>query len=291
MEVKNYEELDINLLVPFPNHPFSMYEGQRFDDMVASVKASGVLVPLIVRLTAGGHYQILSGHNRHAAAKVAGLTHVPAIVRSGLTDDEAMFIVTETNFIQRSFADMKHSERALVISVHYENIKKQGYRSDLLESVGELTSVPVGQKLEAREKLSTEYALGASTINRYLRINSLTKAFKDFLDDDKISVRAAVALSYLRESEQEIVAEFLANGTKISMAHAEKLAEKSKKAELCRVDIDAILHPKKPAEKKRSIRVREQIILQFFKNGEGADEISFTVEDALKEYFEKYFSK
>ena len=104
--------LQIDRLVPFKSHPFKLYEGKRFTDMAESIKANGVMLPIIVRPSENSTHEILSGHNRVNAAKAAGLDTVPAIVREGLTEDEAKLIVTETNLLQRSFADLSHSERA-----------------------------------------------------------------------------------------------------------------------------------------------------------------------------------
>jgi len=133
--MSDYQHINIEKLIPFANHPFKLYEGQRFTDMVESIRTNGILSPIIVRSTDGGKYEILSGHNRVNAAREAGLTEVTAIVKVGLTDEEALFIVTETNLVQRSFADMKHSERAAALSVLYDAMKKQGYRSDLIEEI------------------------------------------------------------------------------------------------------------------------------------------------------------
>jgi len=104
--------LDIADLVPYTNHPFKLYEGDRLDDMVRSIKELGVLMPVIVRPNEDETYEILSGHNRANAAKLAGLKEIPVIIKTGLSDDEAKLIVTETNLVQRSFADLSHSERA-----------------------------------------------------------------------------------------------------------------------------------------------------------------------------------
>lgn len=144
LEIK---EIKLDKLVYFASHPFKLYEGQRFTDMVESVRSNGVIVPIVVRsyVKEEGKYEILSGHNRVAAARAAGLKDVPVIIRNNLTDEDALLIVTETNLIQRSFADMKHSERAVVLSVHYEAMKKKsGCRSDLLAEIEELTCAPVG---------------------------------------------------------------------------------------------------------------------------------------------------
>ena len=164
----NIELLDINKLEHFKNHPFKLYEGQPLTDMIESILNNGLFSPIIVRPledSDDGKYEILSGHNRFEASKEAGLSSIPAIIRKGLTDDEAMLIVTETNLIQRSFKDMTHSERAVSLAIHYEAMKKkQGYRSDLINEIEEMlkpsdkdkTSAPLGRRLETREKIGSQ---------------------------------------------------------------------------------------------------------------------------------------
>jgi len=88
---RDYQQIRVDQLVPFKDHPFELYEGQRFEDMVKSVQANGVLVPIIVRPSEEGKYEILSGYNRVAAAREAELKTVPAIVRDGLSDIEAYY--------------------------------------------------------------------------------------------------------------------------------------------------------------------------------------------------------
>ena len=113
--------LSVGELIPFKGHPFRLYEGERLDDMVESIKANGVLVPIIVRKV-GAAFEILAGHNRVNAVKLAGLNEVPAIVLENISDEDALVYVIETNLIQRSFADMTHSEKAAVIALHHSKI-------------------------------------------------------------------------------------------------------------------------------------------------------------------------
>lgn len=94
--------LQIESIKPFHNHPFYLYEGERLEDMVESIKEHGVLNPVIVLKTEDG-YEMLSGHNRQNAARLAGLKTIPAIVKAGLTEVEAYVYVIETNLMQRSF--------------------------------------------------------------------------------------------------------------------------------------------------------------------------------------------
>lgn len=279
---------ELGNLVPFDGHPFNLYEGQRFIDMVESVRANGVIVPIVVRPYAKeeGKYEILSGHNRVAAAKEAGITGVPAIIRKGLTDEEALLIVTETNLLQRSFADLKHSERAVALAAHYEAMKKKsGYRSDLLADIEELSGAPLGHGSRTRDKIGAQYGLGKTTVARYLRINKLIPALKDRLDKNGIGMRVAEALSFLKTEEQKLLEELLASGNKITIKQADVLKEKSEVGELNKAFISEILKPEYFAPKVKPVKLSEQFLSQHFNENQSTNEIEKVISDALEMYF------
>ena len=133
-------------LIPFENHPFKPYNGHQLLALMESIKANGVIVPIIVRpLSEPNKYEILAGHNRVKALKELKRDTVPALIRNDLTETEALLVVTETNLIQRQFDEMLHSERARAITVHYEAMRNtQGYRTDLLKEIYGATYSPVG---------------------------------------------------------------------------------------------------------------------------------------------------
>ena len=131
------QSLPVDSIKPFHDHPFRLYQGERLDDMVESIQEHGVLNPVIVRKKGSG-YEMLSGHNRQNAAKLAGLTEIPAIVKEGLSDEEAYVYVIETNVLQRSFTDLAPSEKAAVLSARYEKVISQGRRNDILQEIEEI---------------------------------------------------------------------------------------------------------------------------------------------------------
>lgn len=278
---------DLDKLIPFKNHPFTLYEGQRFTDMVESVRSNGVIVPIVIRpATEEGKYEILSGHNRVEAARVAGVDSVPAIVRTGLTEEEAMLFVTETNLMQRSFADLKHSERAIVLATHYEAMKKKsGYRSDLVAEIEELSSAPVGHGTRTRDKVGEEYNLGKTTVARYLRISKLIPELQERLNIDDIGMRVAEAVSFLKRREQEVVEKMLSKGKKISIKQANMLKEKSKNGELTKDSINEILSSTNPDLGFKPIKLSEQFLSKYFKPEQSADEIEKIINKALEKYF------
>ena len=281
---------NLDNLIPFKDHPFALYEGQRFTDMVESVRANGVIVPIVVRPADDGKYEILSGHNRVNAAKEAGIDSIPALIRTGLTDEEAMLIVTETNLMQRSFADLKHSERAVALAVHYEAIKmKPGYRSDLIEEIEELSGAPLGHRLKTRDKLGLQYGLGKTTIARYLRINKLIPELKELLDRNEIGMRAAEALSFLKSDEQAILVGVLgdlpADGKKVSITQADILKEKSSNEDLTKSAIIEILYHGYSDSTVKPVKLSGQFLSKHFSPEHSADEIEKIISAALDMYF------
>lgn len=297
--IKDYEVTTLRLeqLIPFKNHPFRLYEGERFDEMVESIKNFGVIVPIVVRKK-GLRHEILSGHNRVNAAKVAGLSEIPSVIKEGLTEEEAILIVTETNLMQRSFADLLHSERATVIATRHNAMKKQGIRTDLLNeieklskapnTVGNSTFAPMEQKLNTRGKTAEEYNLSQASIARYLRIHQLNKELQERVDEGKIAMRAGVDLSYLSSNNQEVVDAIVSEDTfKVDMKKARTLRAYDKQNSLDFKTATAIIKGTldKPENKQLSIKVQPKIISKYFSPEQKKKDIEKIIEKALEMYF------
>lgn len=124
------QQLSVDEIKEFHDHPFHLYEGERLEDMIASVKEHGILNPVIVQKLPEG-YEMLSGHNRLNAARLVGLKRIPAIVKECLSEEEAYVYVIETNLMQRSFSDLLLSEKAAVLKARYEKESCQGKRNDV----------------------------------------------------------------------------------------------------------------------------------------------------------------
>lgn len=245
------QDLPVDKIEPFLDHPFHLYEGERLDDMVESVREHGVLNPVIVRKKGKG-YEMLSGHNRQNAAKLAGLTEIPAIVKEGLTDAEAYVYVIETNVIQRSFTDLAPSEKAAVLSTRYEKVISQGRRNDILHEIEEIgTCGHDVHKSRSRDGIGEEYGMTGRNIARYMRVDKLIQTFKDRLDTGELTLTVAVELSYLSETEQVIVAEKNA-------AINEKAAKSIRAAagELTEDKLEEILHPTKVSAPAKVVSIK-----------------------------------
>lgn len=293
--------LSVDCLHPFEGHPFRIYEGERLDDMVESIRQNGVLTPIIVRTRNDG-YEILSGHNRVAASKLAGVTEIPAIVKENLSDDEAWIYVIETNLMQRSFADMLPSEKAAVLYRQHSKMFSQGKRNDILQELENLekqqnggnveTCAPLAHKLKTREVLAENYGMRRDSVARLLRIHQLAEQLKARVDSGELPLRSAVYLSYLTIPEQDSLEALLAEHRfNVSIRIAEQLRDTSRQHKLDDGTMWSILTGKGGGEKKKaspSFTIKPKLLTKYFPVNTAKKHIEETIDKALEEYFEKH---
>ena len=188
------QQIPIGELHPFTNHPFKVLDDEAMTRTVESIAQYGVLAPLIARPRPEGGYEIISGHRRQYAAKLAGLDTLPVIVRN-MDDDAAVLLMVDSN-LQRE--NILPSERAFAYKMKLEALKNQGARSDL-------TCGQIGHKLngaKARDIVADESGDNARNVQRFIRLTSLIPELLDMIDKKKIAFNPAVELSYLDESQQ-----------------------------------------------------------------------------------------
>lgn len=291
-------EMDFDRMEPFPDHKFKLYTGQRLNDMVESIRELGILEPIIL-WRQEGRYTILSGHNRVNAAKLAGITKGPVVIREDLTYEDAVLIVTETNLRQRSFDDLSPSEKAYCLKQHYDAIKSQGRRNDLLRELEELlnphengeneTSLGNPKKLDAGAEVSGEYGLSRDRIARYLKIATLIPPLLDCLDAKALGFEAAYDISFVKAEQQPLIAELIVRDNyRIDTKKSALLHDYARKGKLTEERIRQIITEEKSRKPKSSlqpIRIKETVINRFFDNQQSRKEIEETIIKALEFYF------
>ena len=187
----NIQDIPLELLDDFPNHPFKVRDDEDMLKLIESVSERGVLVPAIVRPKADGRYELISGHRRKRASECAEKKTLRCMV-SDLDDDAATIIMVDSN-IQRT--DILPSEKAFAYKMKLDAMKHQGQRTDL-------TSRPVGKKLLSIEKLAEDVDESARQIQRYVRLTYLVPELLEMVDEGRIKMRPAVEISYLDEDNQ-----------------------------------------------------------------------------------------
>lgn len=280
--------LPIDAIEPFHEHPFKLYTGERLEDMVESIREHGILTPVIVQKTTKG-YEMLAGHNRQNAARLAGLTEVPAIIKENLTEEEALVYVVETNVIQRSFSDLSVSERIAVLSTRYDRVCGTKKREEIMEELHLLNGDGghhVHRQAKSRELIGQEYGMTGRNIARYVRCNHLIPAFKDMLDDGSLTIIAGVELSFLSVEEQNLVLSVMEqNCIKLKKDMADKL-----RAAAGAITTESILNvfglDKPVSEVKRPVAVKlpAKVYSRYFANV-AAKDVQGILEAALEQYF------
>lgn len=238
------KQIKTYLLIPFKNHPFKLYDGEKLNDLVESIKEYGILSPVIAReIEDQEELELLSGHNRVNAAKIIGLETVPTIIKN-VDDDTAQIIVAEANFRQRQ--DFLPSEKARAYKMQLDALKRQGKKRD-----NDFCSN--GTEAEtSREEVAKNNDTSAAQIRRYIRLNFLTENLLDMVDNKILSFRPAVEISYLSEESQKIIESLINNQRiKISLKHAEKLREFEKSQSVLSLDSILKVLSEKKKEKNR----------------------------------------
>lgn len=187
-------DLPLGEIDDFPDHPYAVREDEDMEALVESIRERGIITPITVRTKEDGCYEIVSGHRRRKACEIAGLDTIKAEIRD-MTRDEAIILMVDSN-VQRS--NILPSEKARAYKMKLEAMNRQGQRTDL-------TSSPVGKKLNAYEQMAEENGDSRNQIHRYIRLNNLVPELLDMVDKGRIAMRPAVELSYLPLDEQQML--------------------------------------------------------------------------------------
>lgn len=247
------QKLLVSQLKPFEEQPFKVLLDESMDELVESIKESGVLSPIIARPHKDGGYEILSGHRRAKACEIAGIKNVPVIVKN-LDDDTAAILLVDSN-LQREH--ILPSEKAYAYRLKLEAMKRQGERTDL-------TSGQIGQKSKTSVEMVGE-TVGESykQVQRYIRLTELIDPLLDMVDEKKLPLNAAVELSYLgSKAQSEVVKSIERNEITPSIEQASKIRRYAEDGLLSSKLIDKIIREQKP--EKIRITIKEDKLRKYF---------------------------
>ena len=247
------QQIPIDALHPFTNHPFKVLDDEAMTRTVESIAQYGVLAPLIARPRPEGGYEIISGHRRQYAAKLAGLDTLPVIVRQ-MSDDAAVILMVDSN-LQREH--ILPSERAFAYKMKLEALKNQGARSDL-------TSPQVAAKFRSDDVVAKDQGISGDTVRRYIRLTNLVPELLDMVDEKKIAFNPAVELSYLNESQQRDFLEAM-DGTQNapSVSQAQQLKKMAQCGEFTYEKAFDILGQEKKSEQD-TVTIKNDILRKYF---------------------------
>lgn len=271
------QDIPISQISDFPEHPFKVKQDEAMLEMAESVRQYGVLVPGLVRQLADGSYQMVSGHRRKLASRLAGRDTIPCIVRD-LTDDEAVIIMVDSN-LQRE--RVLPSEKAFAYKMKLDAMRRQAGRPS------KENGVPLGhhfQQGKSREILADNSPDSNTQIQRYIRLTNLIPEILDMVDDGRIAFRPAVELSYLTEQEQSALYDTMGHADCTpSLAQAIKMKSFSREGKLSEAVIRSIMAEEKPNQKEQ-FRIPKERISKYFKPGTPARTMEDTIIKALDYY-------
>ena len=248
------QQIPIDALHPFTNHPFKVLDDEAMTRTVESIAQYGVLAPLIARPRPDGDgYEIISGHRRQYAAKLAGLETLPVIVRQ-MSDDAAVILMVDSN-LQREH--ILPSERAFAYKMKLDAIKNQGARSDL-------TSPQLAAKFRSDDAVAKDQGISGDTVRRYIRLTSLIPELLDMVDEKKISFNPAVELSYLDESQQRDFLEAM-NDTQNapSLSQAQQLKKMAQQGDFSYEKAFDVMGQEKKSEKD-TVTIKNETLRKYF---------------------------
>ena len=269
-------EIPIAEIDEFPDHPFKVLMDEDMEQLVDSVRRSGVMTPAIVRQKEDGRYELISGHRRKKACELAGLETLKCEVKE-LTRDEAIIVMVESN-LQRT--TILPSEKAFAYKMRLEAMNRQGQRSDL-------TSSPLDNKLKgttSAQQVSQKSGDSQPQIYRFIRLTELVPEILQMVDERQIAFRPAVEISYLSEEQQYTLLEAMGyNDATPSLAQAIKMKKFMQEGKLTDGVIQSIMQEEKPNQKEKPAFKDERITKLIPKSIPRGQETDFVVK-ALEFY-------
>ena len=248
------QQIPIDELHPFTNHPFKVLDDEAMTRTVESIAQYGVLAPLIARPRPEGGYEIISGHRRQYAAKLAGLDTLPVIVRQ-MSDDAAVILMVDSN-LQREH--ILPSERALAYKMKLDAMRRTSGRPSK-ENVSQ-----IGTQKRSDQIMAEELGESRNQIQRFIRLTNLVPELLDMVDEKKIAFNPAVELSYLDETQQRDFLEAMEDTQNApSLSQAQQLKKMAQQGEFSYEKAFDVMGQEKKSEKD-TVTIKNETLRKYF---------------------------
>jgi len=248
-------DVEVEAIYPFENHPFKVLDDEKMDELVESIKANGILTPVIVRPDDEGTYEMISGHRRLHAAKKAGLRKVPAIIKE-VTDDEATIMMVDAN-VQRE--EILPSEKAFAYKMRYDAMRRQGGRPS------KNNSSQVGRDFQTDVVLAKEVGESRNQVHRFMKLTDLIPDLLDLVDEKKIPLMTAVEISFLSKQVQQWTYEYIKENGVIKWEMVTAFRREVDKENVTQQELINFYNSLKPVpSSKKKITLSERKLNQYF---------------------------
>ena len=274
------QEIRIDQIYPFENHPFKVLDDDKMTDLVESIKENGILVPVLVRPDDEGSYEMISGHRRLHAAKAAGLSTIPAVIKE-MTNDEATIAMVDAN-IQRE--EILPSERAYSLKMKMDAMRRQGARIDLIDG----TSDTECRKLNTAEIVGEECGMKQVQVRKYVRLTELIQELMNLVDEKKVPIVLGVELSYLDHDIQGWVYEYIKENGFLKKEQVEALRKQANPENMTQFTVISIMNDALPGNKASGrVNLSEKKLDKYFPPHFSANERERVILNLLQKWKEE----
>lgn len=262
--------VDVRQLEPYPDQPFRQYPPEKLQELADDIARSGILNPILTRQNKN-RLQILAGHNRWAAAKLAGLTHVPVLILEA-NDDQAVLVLTSTNLRQREH--LLPSEKAFAYKMQMDALKRQGQKNES------------GGAYDSSSLITRQTGDSRMQIHRYIRLTGLEPGLLEILDKGRISMTPAVAVSYLSpEAQREVLRCVRDLGAGLTIEKGNALKDRAANGPLSAAEIEAaLLNIPRIKRKAETVSIRYDRIKEFLPGGLDGEKLEDWIIEALRSF-------
>jgi ParB family chromosome partitioning protein len=268
-------DLDVMTIYPFENHPFRVVDDEKMDELVESIKESGVLTPVLVRPDDEGNYEMISGHRRLHAAKRAGLRKIPAIIKE-MTNDDATIAMVNAN-MQRE--EILPSERAYSLKMKMDALNHQGKRSDLTLSTEET------KLMYSATEVGESVGLKRAQVHRYIRLTYLIPKLLDMVDAGRLALLQAAEISYLNHTYQQWLWEYIHENGMIKQEQLMDLRQYRDDDSLTQEQmIDILIQKRATPQIKKKVTFNERKLNKYFPAYYSQSEIERIMISLLEEW-------
>ena len=254
-------DLDIRSIYPFEKHPFKVVDDGKMDELVESIKANGILTPVLVRPDDEGTYEMISGHRRLHAAIRAGIPKIPAIIKE-MTDDDATIAMVDAN-VQRE--EILPSEKAFAFKMKLDAMRHQG-QGGRVEKVDDITSSRDARKLESASIVGEQSGMSGAQVHRYIRLTELIPKLLNMVDDKRLALSVGVELSYLNKNIQQWIYEYIRENGMIKQEQIMELREYREDNNMTQEQLIDLLNKGRSTASapRKKITISERKLIKYF---------------------------
>ena len=271
-------DIEIAKIRPFKDHPFKVVDDEKMQDLVESIRANGILSPVLIRPIGFDRYEMVSGHRRMHAAKLLGLERIPAIIRD-MTEDEAVVRMVDSN-IQRE--ELLPSEKAFAYKMKMDAMKRQGYRKDLQEVT---TPTQNGWRSETAVLIGQELGESKNQIRRFIRLTELIPELLDYVDQKRIQFTVAVEISYIDKEIQRWLYAYIRDNGMVRLNQIGILRTELQAGAITEGKMISLLNNSQPGKQPSSkLTFTEKKLREYFPPDYTTSQMRNVIEDLLREW-------